>query len=284
MSENNAFIQLRHFAATVENGTTERTECPWCGGGADHERAFAVTRTSEAEALYKCHRASCGRSGRFPVWGFRLRQISDNSKQVSDSTSEERKSFTPRLHTCDTFELGDEWAAELLDLYEIGRDEANRAGWRVEVNSGNLVCQVRSPLGVVRGVEVRRSKMQVPHVSSPKTKSYRVLDEPWMGWYRTISTGPIILVEDAISALKVSRHFQVVCLHGSHIALEMLLEALEIAGIKQSLVLALDKDATSKALKFIVEWRFLAPNFRAVPLEQDLKYVSDKEILARLRE
>lgn len=273
----NAFIQLRHFAATVENGITSREElCPWCGGGTEKERAFAITRTSEAEAVYKCHRASCGRAGRLAVWGFKLRQISDNS-------AEERKSFTPRLHTAPTRELGEEWAAELLDLYEIRRDEAVGAEWRVELGSGLLVLPVRSPNGMVRGVEVRRSKVQIPHVQAPKTDSHRVLDEPWLGWYRTIETGPVVLVEDAISALKVSRHFQVACLHGSHITLEMLLEVLEITGVKQEIILALDRDATSKALKFIVEWRFLAPNFRAVPLSKDLKYSTDLEIEEILR-
>lgn len=273
----NAFRQLRHFAATVENGTTDRTMCPWCGGGESHEPAFAITRTSEAEALYKCHRASCGRSGRLAVWGFRLRQISFGEGQVSDSSAETGESFTPRLYTGDTLELGDEWATELLDLYEIRREEATREGWRTELGTGNLVVPVRSHLGVERGVEVRRSKIQIPYAKGPKTSPYRVLDEPWMGWYRTIKSGPTFLVEDAISALKVSRHFQVVCLHGSHISLEMLIEIISVVGNKE-MVLALDRDATSKALKFIVEWRFIAPNFRAVPLSKDMKYLSDKEI------
>lgn len=280
-------IKLRHFAASLETGTTDRSElCPWCGGGRDEEAAFAITRISEAEVLYKCHRASCGRSGRLAVWGFRLRQISfgDDLDQVPDTSAEKGKLFTPRLHTCDTIELGEEWTSELLDLYGLQREECIREGWRVEIGSGNLVVRVCSPLGVVRGYEVRRSKVQIPYVSSPKTTSYRVLDEPWLGWYRgTHSSGATVLVEDAISALKVSRHFQVVCLHGSHIALEQLLEIIGVVG-NGDIVLALDKDATSKALKFVAEWRFLAPNFRAVILEKDLKYLSDTEICIKLRD
>lgn len=271
---NNAFIQLRHFAAEVENGTTERAICPFCDGGSTHERCFAVTRTSEAEAKYCCHRATCGRHGRLAVWGFKLEQILDNS-------TEERESFTPRLYTSDTGELGDEWVAELLDLYGLHFVEVNRMGWREEFGSGNLVVPVRSSLGVVRGVEVRRSKVQVPHVTGPKTVTYRFLEEPWLGWYRSITSGPTILVEDAISALKVSRHFQVVCLHGSHISLPMLLEIIGVIG-SGGLVSALDKDATSKSLDFVAKWRFLAPNFRAVPLSKDLKYSSDKDIVALL--
>jgi hypothetical protein len=283
----NAFIQLRHFAAEIESGTTQRVECPWCGGGNSREKCFAVTRTSEAEALYKCHRASCGHSGRIAVWGFKLRQISDgggtSGGELSNSSSNERKQFTPRLYSCDTHELGEEWAQELLGTYDIKLDEANWVGWRVESHSGNLVCPVRSPLGVVRGVEVRRSKIQVPIVPSPKTDPYRFLDEPWMGWYRRITSGPIVFVEDAISALKVSRHFQVACLHGSHLHQEMLLEAIEIAGVKEELIIALDRDATTKAIKFVAQYRFLAPNFRAVPLSKDLKYSTDEEIVQILK-
>lgn len=63
----------------------------------------------------------------------------------------------------------------------------------------------------------------------------------------------------------------------------MLMEILEIAGIKEDLVLALDRDAIPKAIKFIVEWRFLAPNFRAALLSKDLKYSSDNEIKEILR-
>lgn len=269
----NAFIQLRHFAATVENGLTERCECPWCGGGESKEAAFAITRVSEAEAKYICHRASCGKHGRIAVWGFKLRQFEDNSAVKG-------KQFTPRLYSDDTRELSAEWVSELLDLYGITQSEALGANWRTELVSGNLVCPVLSHSGVVRGYEVRRSKVQVPYVSSPKTESYRLLECPWLGWYReTHSSGTVVLVEDAISALKVSRHFQVACLHGSHITLEMLLEVLEIAGVSDNIMLALDADATGKALKFAAEWRFLAPNFRCVPLSnKDLKYESDEEI------
>lgn len=271
----NEYVQLRHAAAELESGTTSRGECPWCLGGTDRETSFAITRTSEAEALYKCHRATCGKAGRLAVWGFRLRQVSDNSTQKGDS-------FTPRLHTRDTRELGKGWASELLDKYEISPDDTNWAGWREESNSGLLVCPIRSPLGVVRGYETRRSKVQIHNVSSAKTDSYRILDEPWLGWYRRIEAGPVVLVEDAISALKVSRSFPVACLHGSHVHLDMLVEILSIVG-NGSIILALDRDATGKALKFVVEWRFLAPNFRCVPLSKDLKYSTDLEIKEILR-
>lgn len=272
----NEFVKLRHFTATIEIGTTDRSElCPWCRGGTSGEKSFAITRTTEAEAKYCCHRASCGRSGRIAVWGFRLRQL-------SDSGAVQGKSFTPKLYTRDTLELGEEWFTELLDLYGLQRSEALGAGWRSEAGSGCLVCPVLSPLGVVRGYEVRRSKVQVPYFKTPKTISYRFLDEPWLGWYRKVTGVATVLVEDCISALKVSRHFQVVCLHGSHLSTEMLLEIIGVVG-NQEVIVALDRDATNKAIKVIVNNRFLAPNFRCVILSKDLKYVSDEEIVETMR-
>ena len=62
----------------------------------------------------------------------------------------------------------------------------------------------------------------------------------------------------------------------------MLLEIVSVVG-NNELILALDRDATSKALKFVVQWRFLAPNFRAVPLSKDLKYNTDSQIVEILR-
>lgn len=267
----NAFIQLRHHCATLEVGTTDRSFlCPWCGGGGDKEKAFAVTRTSEAAAKYICHRASCGRHGRIAVWGFRLEQALDPSAKTG-------KSFTPRLYTGNTGKLGEEWYTELLERYQIEGGEADRNGWLVDLGSGRLVCPILSPLGVVRGVELRRPKDQVPFESYPKTKSYRFCDEPWLAWYRKPESPTTVLVEDHISALKVFRHFQVVCLHGSHISLEMALEIIGVVGNKD-VVVALDADATAKALAFIAKNRFLAPNFRAVTLSKDLKYSTDEEI------
>ncbi len=38
-----------------------------------------------------------------------------------------------------------------------------------------------------------------------------------------------------------------------------------------------------KAIKFVAEWRFVAPNFRCVPLSKDLKYSTDEEIKEILR-
>jgi len=277
MGEDNVFIQLRHHCATLEQGITDRSfYCPWCGGGSGKERSFAVTRTSEAEARYICHRASCGRFGRITVWGFRL----DGS--VPSPSPQKGKSFTPRLYTRDTCELGEEWFAELLDHYGLTKDEIVGAGWRQELGSGLLVCPVRSALGFLRGYEVRRSKVQVPYVKAPKTDPYRHVGDPWLGWYRTISIGTTALVEDAISALKVSRHFQTVCLHGSHISEGMLLEILGVVGSKP-VVVALDADATSKAIEFIAKNRFLAPNFRCVPLSKDLKYSTNEEIVRILQ-
>lgn len=273
-SERNLYVQLRHLAAEIPVGATDnRVQCPFCEGGRNKDRGFSITRVSEAEARYYCHRATCHRGGRLAVWGFRLRQESNPDKPLA-------RMFTPRVYTGNTGELGESWLSELLEKYELSREEVDWASWREDLDSKRLVCPVFSPGKVLRGHELRLGRWQVVDGSrrGPKTSHFKNLDDTWMGWYRKVKSGPVLLVEDCISALKGARHFPSAALLGSHLSLDHLLEAVEVAG-DFPIFLALDKDATDKTMKFISEWRFIAPNLVARPLSKDLKYYTDQEIL-----
>lgn len=267
-----AYVELRHIAGEIPVGTTDTSRtCPFCGGGRNGDRGFSITRTDEATVLYICHRATCHRSGRVAAWGHRL--------PLLDTSQEDRpkdKPFTPRVYTGDTGELDSEWLSEILGRYGLEPTEAARAMWRVGGDDGLLVCPVLSPTGIRRGVETRRSKTRPGSGGGAKTGTYKELDEPWMGWYRGIRADPVVIVEDLVSALKVSRWYQAVSLMGSHVGLD---HVQEILGVTENAVLALDRDATDRAIEYIQEWRLLIPNFRMVHLSKDLKYQSDEEIL-----
>lgn len=266
------YVQLRHLAAELPVGTTDnRQACPFCQGGRNGDRGFSITRISEAEAKYCCHRATCGKAGRIATWGFRL-------QQEHDPSTSQRKEFTPRVYSGNTGELGTEWVSELLYRYDLSSGEAAWANWREDIDSKRLVCPIYSPGLVLRGVELRLSK-QYSTAPGPKTSHYRAIDEVWMGWYRRFKTGPVLLVEDCISALKGARYFQTAAILGSHLSLDHIVEAIEVSQGAPVLV-ALDKDATYKAIKFISQWRFIAPNFRPCLLKKDLKYYTDEEISA----
>lgn len=208
-----------------------------------------------------------------PVWGQRL---SSDSSSLSTPPV-----FTPRVYRGDTGELDQEWLSTLSNKYGLTATEVNGAGWRLDIANRDLVVPIRSPLGIQRGTETRIApwaRNNSANIGRPKTKSYKELDGVWMGWYRTLSSGPLVLVEDTISALKVARHFQVACLIGTHLPVDKLQEIREVAKDDNEIILALDKDATDKAHNFIKEWGLILGNFRAVPLSKDMKFSTDEEI------
>lgn len=263
--------QIWSIAREVPVGQTNaRGVCPFCNGGRNGDRGFSVTRVSEIEIAYCCHRATCGKSGHLDGAGASIFRSDSADKEIRDVHV-----FSPRVYRGDTTKLGERWLSEILLRYGISEEDATWAGWRESIETNGLACPILGPSGVRRGYEIRKSKSSaVPGVRS--TSSYRETDVPWLGWYRRFRTGPVVIVEDVVSALKVSRWYQVVSLMGSHLDLERLLE---ILGVSEDGRLALDRDATTKAIKFIKEYRLLAPNFKPVLLSKDLKYESDERII-----
>lgn len=78
-----------------------------------------------------------------------------------------------------------------------------------------------------------------------------------------------------ISAAKVQQSgITAVCILGTHLGLEKVREILRYT---DQAVLALDKDAYSKATQYAVQYRHLI-NFEVWKLERDLKYVSEERI------
>jgi hypothetical protein len=56
---------------------------------------------------------------------------------------------------------------------------------------------------------------------------------------------------------------------GTNLNLDKLLDLL---GVSERIVLALDRDATDKALEYAKRYALLAPDMRVLPLQRDLKY------------
>jgi hypothetical protein len=266
------YIELRKYADEIPVGTTEtKRVCPFCRGGTHGDRGFSVTRSDEATVKYKCHRATCGRAGVIAAWGHRLAP-----KDSGDTPLPIRK-FTPRLYLGNTGELGGRWVSSLSHRFGLSKEELDKEGWSEDIETGRLIVPVCSPLGVRRGFESRRAPWQ--DAGGSKTLHYRDRDEVWMGWTRNVKSGPIVLVEDLISALKVGRQFQTCSLMGTYLGEDHVEEILEVGG---NVIIALDKDATDKAYGYVREWNLLIPNFRHVRLSKDLKYSTDEEILSIL--
>jgi hypothetical protein len=147
--------------------------------------------------------------------------------------------------------------------------------------SNRYAFPVNSPWYVERGVSLRTFEKDS---GFPKWDHYpHVTGEIWMGWYIQPNcaneAGPVVIVEDPISALKVSTQFICGYLNGTELNYDKLSEILKV-GRKKGVRFALDKDATHKAINILKEWAFYlgAEDVTAVPLEQDLKYSAPRDI------
>lgn len=273
--------ELRMLGAELPIGASANGNiCPSCRGGRSSERSLSVTRVDALRLAYCCHRASCGAHGF--IGGT---PGSDTSVEIPESGNRR-----PRLYTAETRGLAEDWLHELGDKYLLSKDEINWLEWTEEVGSGRLVVYVREADGKRRGVHTRTRKGQS---GSSETRDYREQSDIWMGWF-SIPGGaqsghnqsPIVLVEDVLSAAKVATAgFRSASLMGCNLSLDQFLEAVEVAK-GAPIVVALDRDATEKALGFVHRYHFLARGGTLVPLllSKDLKYHSKEEIQSMVRD
>jgi DNA primase len=192
------------------------------------------------------------------------------------------KGFEPRWFKGETRLLNSEERELLFARYGLSIDDIKRHRLAVctdkGVNEGRLVVPIFNLGGTIRGYELRVFSGFISDV--PKTLHYKHLDEPWIGWFSANvpynEKLPVVLVEDAISAMKVAHQFVAVSLMGCNLSMT---DLFEIEKATDNIILALDKDASAKALAFKNKYRFIAPNLRVMLLDgPDLKELTDGRI------
>lgn len=266
--------ELRMFGATLPIGATAHGElCPRCGGGRNRERSLSVTRLDALRLAYCCHRATCS------AHGF-IGGTPGSSTGESKPIGENRSGRSQELYTLETVGLGKDWKDKLSRNCGFTEDDIDWLGWTEEAGSGRLVVYIRDPDGKRRGIHTRAARVG----EKPKTRDYRESDSEWMGWYRN-ATGdgsphnksPIVLVEDVLSAAKVATAGYVsASLMGSNLTLGQLREVQTVSR-DRPIILALDRDATDKALEIVSKYAFLG-NLIPLLLSKDLKYHTKEEI------
>lgn len=257
---------VRSFAPGYP-GTSNGYLCPWCEGGRHREQSFSVTRQPDGVILFICYRASCGARGRLNPDGW--------MPEVQSKPAPQGRRYTEA-----TEPLGLDWCSIMLRSYGIN---GVMAGWYQEVATERLVCTIRDSDGWPLGVETRAIRM-LPGVK--KTLHYREnMNIPWMSWYRSPnlayipeSSNPVLLVEDVLSAYKAATVVPIPCvsLMGSNLSTDDIIYIRE--RYTGEVILALDRDASAKALDFKRRFNLLCPNFRVVLLSMDLKYETPERI------
>ena len=265
---------IRLEAAALDVGQSRKLLCPDCGGGRTGEISLSVTRTTDG-ILFQCYRASCTTRGYIGEYG---RPQQDSATQLKLSTYHH-----PILPLDDADEQF------FWDRFGL----ANMAGIFVSMRD-EYILAITSPLGYSRGYTVRqpvwkgtpqapRQGFTYPDGSSPpKAKIYNHVAEPMQSFCRShITNEVLVVVEDQISAMKVAQiGVASVALGGTGVNLAKVREWTSIGA--QSVLLALDADATDQAFRIARKWHPAFDHLRVVMLEQDLKDSDNDDILSIL--
>jgi len=205
----------------LKNGETKRMNCPACGG----INTFTVTKNS-GSFLWNCYKASCNIKGvtgaPFSREEFARRMEPEKKVDRFDIPDSFTLNFPDRMiKYMETNNVLDAWKDNRVELYHDVVQ--NRAVFMIK-SSGKTIDAVGRALA--RGIKWHRyGKSKQPFVV--KTD----LDHA-------------IIVEDAASAAAVSKYGTGIALLGTHLTDE----ALEIIATYRSVTVALDRDATNKAL------------------------------------
>lgn len=248
-------------AAELEPGQRMRLLCPTCGGGSSGELTLSVSVDDTGAVLWHCFRASCGASGRHG--GGRLI----------------RERHTPRQQTARPFrgELQTLTEDQACFLHErIGWTEQHismaRPRWAPEEQ--RYAFPVFGPMGTRRGYVLRSYATNIG--SAPKALTRMDVEEPHLSWYRFASDTPVtIIVEDIPSAVRAAMYVNAVSLCGTGAGPDYVNE---ISAHAQNVVWALDADATRLAVKLHRYNSLLFRDSRVLPLEKDLKDMSEEEL------
>ena len=250
--------ELSILALQLEDGENCRDVCPFCD--AVHEKSLSLSRVGQV-VLYKCFRASCNRKGAINIrTGHNL-----SSKKKPRKITEFTRQLTP---------LTEEEYATLQARYSLTKREVDLHG----LKSDKEVCRLWLPIRDYFGREIAGHSKDLNYIKGdpvPKSISYWGRYSGTKLHYVNSQGGrEVVLVEDILSAMKVGRYAPCVALLGTNISDEIILA---LKKNYDSIVIALDEDATDRAWYFKKKYGLVMP-IKVAPLQRDPKDMSEQEI------
>jgi hypothetical protein len=228
-----------------------RTVCPEC---LNNERSFSAwVDNTTGHILGKCFRASCGAFAKFPLHG---------------ETPVAREKNNLIGYVGDIRKVPEAQSRKFFDTFGLTIDQTG-IEWS---HRDRFLIPILSPYGAVRGHAERIPWWETVPAGEPKMKTWKLRDEPMVSWtsHDVDNAGSVIIVEDQISAMKVAQACSVraLALLGTGITHDALIE---IQSITDSVVLALDKDATGHAFSLARKFGPGFKHFRVQCLDKDIK-------------
>jgi len=210
--------------------------CPVCGGGRSGERSLGLFRQTST-VMARCFRAGCG-------W---------KAAVLHDPAGEDETGpapYTPRVYSGDLKLPSSGMCNWFLSKYGVAPEVLQKFAREADPLVAYFLAF--DPFGGERGGVLRNYNTDY---SGPKAITYKHTSAQFIGWYRRPEPegedpGPIVLVEDAVSAMRVYQAGgEAVCLFGTNLNRERCREVADWSRGRRVL-LALDRDAFSKATHY----------------------------------
>ena len=265
---NNIRALVSLAAVDLPVGQNIRIICPLCNGGTTNERSMSITRTTSG-ILYYCYRATCFDKGK---QGF----IGDITAPTEDNVgrSSKNRTFKGVLN-----QLPESVYKERFEIYQISYETCTEQG----IKFAPEINRIYFPIFDIKGVQIGENLKSLPGTKGPKaiinyySNVLRLPSFPIQPKLGSI----LCLVEDAISAIKVSSIVSSAALLGSHLTTEGF--HLLLKHFKQ-IDIFLDGDATYKAIElYKTVSQFVKSRLHIIPNgkdPKDLTYEQLKELLA----
>jgi hypothetical protein len=248
---------IKNLAINLGIGdSTGNLLCPFCNGGDEKEHSFSVIRYRTI-IYYKCYRAKCNQSGVIPT--------------IPNTFIPEAKPKKLKKYKGYTSSLTKEDESYLFYLWGLIPEELSSQRFRKDDGSGDLVMPLFTYEGYNSGVILRRLDGR-----RPKTLPFWSEDVPKVHFPLVKEhTKSVFIVEDIPSAIKAARYMSSAALCGTNLSEDMI----SLLSTKfDTVYLALDADATEKAIKYRNKYCLGFRNFVVIPLSKDVKNMQDKDV------
>jgi hypothetical protein len=252
-------VALALEAEALEPGHSVRLVCPFCHGGGSGEKSMSLTHREDGALLFHCYRGNCGASGCLGGGRMAIGAIPTPARAAPHNYEQE--------------------------LSEIGREQMFWGmsghvlhGHRVRAWNGRLAFPIWSPSGSLRGRVFRRNPNTLFGVGPKSLTHMYTTDGPSLawGWSAGVLRGPVVVVEDAVSCLKLdTMGVRSVALLGTGMT-----EAnkMELRANARRVFWALDRDAIGQSLAHDRENRLYFDKSEVLLIPRDFKDQTYEEI------
>ena len=240
----------------LTDGESRRFDCPECG----HKKTFSVTNQN-GQYLWNCFHAGCAEKGRTNP---RItRDNADNIVSILSKNTHKETSSCPEV----PFMKPKSWSRVIpprgKDYVELVHTSGRYDDIYFDVRRERLVYPIYDTLGLLRDGVGRT-------MTGEKPKWYRYSN--YDGGFRIGISDIAVVVEDVPSAIAISEWVSGYALLGTSLRERHINEL----SAYRRVVVALDKDATDKALTIMRALNSIVPT-GIVMLDKDLKSVGDVE-------